>query len=173
MRYGEPIAPADRPSRPRAGTMRDAVTVCIRQVACSMGRGKQGPEHALLRELGSEHARLLLRVPSRLHEGPVCGHDGSYQRLHGERDDDGRDRRVVAGCPRPTAESLRKGVENHLPTSSSGRKANKLPLGVCTLRVKKSTRLLQHIYGAIQEYGGFDEPRWLDGPPRKPQRDRR
>ena len=70
-------------------------------------------------------------------------------------------------------ESLRKGVENHLPTSSSGRKANKLPLGVCTLRVKKSTRLLQHIYGAIQEYGGFDEPRWLDGPPRKPQRDRR
>ena len=68
------------------------------------------------------------------------------------------------------AESLRKGVENHLPTSSSGRKANKLPLGVCTLRVKRSTRLLQHIYGAIQEYGGFDEPAWLDGPPRKPQR---
>ena len=28
--------------------------------------------------------------------------------------------------------------------------------------------LVQHIYGAIQEYGGFDEPAWLDGPTRKP-----
>jgi DNA-binding transcriptional MerR regulator len=27
-------------------------------------------------------------------------------------------------------------------------------------------RILQQIYGAIQEYAGFDEPRWLDGPPR-------
>ena len=64
--------------------------------------------------------------------------------------------------------ALRRGVENHRPTSSSGRKVNKLPLGVCTLRVKKSTHLVQHIYGAIQEYGGFDEPAWLDGPTRKP-----
>ena len=29
--------------------------------------------------------------------------------------------------------------------------------------------LVQHIYGAIQEYGGFEEPRWLDGPARKPR----
>ena len=31
------------------------------------------------------------------------------------------------------------------------------------------TQLVQHIYGAIQEYAGFEEPRWLDGPPRKPK----
>jgi hypothetical protein len=37
----------------------------------------------------------------------------------------------------------------------------------CT--VAKSTHLVQHIFGAIQEYGGFEEPRWLDGPPRKSQ----
>lgn len=61
---------------------------------------------------------------------------------------------------------LRKHQLNHTPTSSSGRKRNKLPYGVCTLTVH-STRLVQHIYGAIQEYAGFDEPRWLDGPPRK------
>jgi hypothetical protein len=48
-----------------------------------------------------------------------------------------------------------------LPTSSSGRARNKLPYGVCTLRVH-STWMVQHIYGAIQEYGGFDEPAWLD-----------
>ena len=57
---------------------------------------------------------------------------------------------------------------NALPTSSSGLKKNKLPYGVCALYVH-DTRLLQHIYGAIQEYGDFEEPRWLDGPPRKPK----
>ncbi len=49
---------------------------------------------------------------------------------------------------------------NHFPTSSSGKKRS-LPYGVCTLRVKRSTPILQHIYGAIQEYGGFEEPKWL------------
>jgi hypothetical protein len=57
---------------------------------------------------------------------------------------------------------LRKHILNHHPTSSSGRRANKLPYGVCALRVRKSTRIVQHIYGAIQEYAGFEEPRWLD-----------
>jgi hypothetical protein len=38
---------------------------------------------------------------------------------------------------------------------------SKLPHGVCTLRVQ-STWIVQHNYGAIQEYGGFDEPGWLD-----------
>lgn len=57
---------------------------------------------------------------------------------------------------------LRKHMINHFPTSSSGKRTNKLPHGVCTLRVLRSTEFVQHIYGAIQEYGGFDEPRWLD-----------
>jgi len=56
---------------------------------------------------------------------------------------------------------LRKHSINPLPTSSSGQKKNKLPYGVCTLELG-STRIVQHIYGAIQEYGGFEEPRWLD-----------
>jgi hypothetical protein len=56
---------------------------------------------------------------------------------------------------------LRKHTLNHMPTSSSGRARNKLPYGVCRLDVH-STRAVQHIYGAIQEYGGFEEPRWLD-----------
>lgn len=67
--------------------------------------------------------------------------------------------------------STRKHQTNHMPTSSSGRRANKLPNGVCTLRILKSTRILQHIYGAIQEYSGIDRPEWLDGPPRKRKAD--
>jgi hypothetical protein len=65
---------------------------------------------------------------------------------------------------------LRKPILNHFPTSSSGGKRNKLPYGVCTFRVRRSTPIIQHVFGAIQEYAGFDEPRWLDGPPRKPRR---
>lgn len=57
---------------------------------------------------------------------------------------------------------LRGHTLNHTPTSSSGRKKNKRPYGVCTIKVVRSTRLVQHIFGAIQEYGGFEEPRWLD-----------
>ncbi len=67
---------------------------------------------------------------------------------------------------------VREHIVNHLPTSSSGKKRS-LPYGVCTLSVAKSTHLVQHIFGAIQEYAGFDEPRWLDGPPRKPRAGRR
>lgn len=47
------------------------------------------------------------------------------------------------------------------PTSSSGRRRNKLPYGVCTVQVHR-TRVVQHIFGAIQEYGGFEEPRWIE-----------
>jgi hypothetical protein len=57
-------------------------------------------------------------------------------------------------------ECLRKHTLDHFPTSSSGSGRNKLPYGVCTLKVH-STRAVQHIYGAIQEYGGFHEPAWL------------
>ena len=59
------------------------------------------------------------------------------------------------------ASSVRKHMVNHMPTSSSGRARNRLPYGVCTLRVH-STWMLHHIYGAIQEYADFDEPAWLD-----------
>jgi hypothetical protein len=63
------------------------------------------------------------------------------------------------------ASCLRGHTVNHFPTSSSGKKKNWLPYGVCTLRVLRGTRWVQHVYGAIQEYGGFEEPRWLDCDP--------
>jgi AraC-like DNA-binding protein len=56
---------------------------------------------------------------------------------------------------------LTKHSIDSLPTSSSGRRTNRLPYGVCKLTVRRSVRIIQHIYGAIQEYAGFDEPAWL------------
>ena len=44
---------------------------------------------------------------------------------------------------------------------SRKKRANKLPYGTCELTVD-STRIVQTIYGSIQEYGGFDRPEWLD-----------
>jgi hypothetical protein len=57
---------------------------------------------------------------------------------------------------------LRKHSIDLKPSPTSGIKKNKLPYGVGTIRVLKSTWLVQHIYGAIQEYGGFEESRWVD-----------
>jgi hypothetical protein len=55
--------------------------------------------------------------------------------------------------------SLRKSTVNIQP-SSSKQKGRKLIYGVCDLSVYQ-TRLVQHVYGAIQEYAGIDKPEWL------------
>ena len=39
-------------------------------------------------------------------------------------------------------------------------RSNRLENGVCDIRVH-STEIVQHIFGAIQEYAGFDNPAWL------------
>lgn len=67
------------------------------------------------------------------------------------------------GLPRSC---LRGHTLNHYPTSSSGKRRRRLPYGVCALKVARSTPLIQHILGAVQEYGGFEEPRWLEAVPR-------
>ena len=56
--------------------------------------------------------------------------------------------------------ALRKCRFNSQPVSSQ-QKGRKLLYGTCSLYVN-STRLVQHIYGAIQEYAGIDKPEWLD-----------
>ena len=44
---------------------------------------------------------------------------------------------------------------------SQRKRLNRLPFGTCRLAVD-STAVVQHIYGAIQEYGGFERPAWID-----------
>lgn len=58
----------------------------------------------------------------------------------------------------PTS-SFRKSVINLRPKSSQ-QKGRKLLYGVCTLTVC-STKWVQHVFGAIQEYTGIDKPEWL------------
>ncbi|MCB9453581.1 MAG: hypothetical protein H6672_19285 [Anaerolineaceae bacterium] len=56
-------------------------------------------------------------------------------------------------------ECLRKTIVNLRPRSSQ-QKGRKLLYGMCNLRVF-DTRLVQHVFGAIQEYTGIDKPEWL------------
>lgn len=44
---------------------------------------------------------------------------------------------------------------------SKKRRRNKLPYGTCRVVVSR-TSITQSIFGAIQEYAGFDRPQWLD-----------
>lgn len=60
-----------------------------------------------------------------------------------------------------TRESLRKTAINRYSKYSQKKRANKLPYGTVRLRVN-DTRIVQTIYGSIQELGGFDRPEWLD-----------
>ena len=72
-----------------------------------------------------------------------------------------RDRGVLArpalGLPRAC---LRKSTVNRYSKYSQKKRRNKLPYGTCRLSRLRHA-LVQHIYGAIQEYGGFEREEWL------------
>lgn len=55
---------------------------------------------------------------------------------------------------------LRKSTINTYSKYSKKKRRNKLPYGTCRLTVS-DTRLVQHIYGAIQEYAGFEREEWV------------
>lgn len=57
--------------------------------------------------------------------------------------------------------SLRKSTVNVFSEYSKKKRIGRLPYGTAALLVH-STRIVQTIYGSIQEYGGFDRPEWLD-----------
>jgi hypothetical protein len=55
---------------------------------------------------------------------------------------------------------LCKSAVNVYSKYSKKKRKNKLPYGTCRVAVH-DTQLVQHIYGAIQEYAGFDREEWL------------
>jgi hypothetical protein len=57
--------------------------------------------------------------------------------------------------------SLRKSIVNVYSKYSARKRVNVLPYGTCRIVVNR-TSVVQSIYGAIQEYAGFDRPAWLD-----------
>jgi hypothetical protein len=55
---------------------------------------------------------------------------------------------------------LTRSTVNVYSRYSQRKRVNVLPYGTCRISVC-STAVVQHIYGAIQEYAGFDRPGWL------------
>jgi transposase-like protein len=64
---------------------------------------------------------------------------------------------AATGLPRF---QLSKSIVNVYSKHSQKKRRNKLPYGTCRL-VVCDTAVVQSIYGAIQEYAGFDRPAWL------------
>ena len=64
----------------------------------------------------------------------------------------------IAGLP---PESLRKSTVNVYSKYSKKRRKNRLPYGTCRVSVTR-TRVVQAIFGAIQELGGFTREAWLE-----------
>jgi hypothetical protein len=58
------------------------------------------------------------------------------------------------------ATCLRKSTVNVYSKYSQKKRRNRLPYGTVRVCVH-STRVVQSIYGSIQEYGGFERPEWL------------
>jgi len=56
---------------------------------------------------------------------------------------------------------LRSTRINRYSKYSQKKRRNKLPYGTCRIKVY-DTALVQNLYGAIQEYGGFEREAWLD-----------
>jgi hypothetical protein len=63
----------------------------------------------------------------------------------------------ATGLPRS---QLSKSIVNVYSKHSQKKRRNKLPYGTCRL-VVCDTAIVQSVYGAIQEYAGFDRPAWL------------
>jgi hypothetical protein len=59
------------------------------------------------------------------------------------------------------ATCLRKSTVNAYSKYSKKKRQGRLPYGTVRVCVH-STAIVQSIYGAIQEYGGFERPEWLD-----------
>jgi hypothetical protein len=57
-------------------------------------------------------------------------------------------------------ESLRKSTVNVYSKYSKKKRTNKLPYGTCRVVVSR-TRIVQSIFGSIQEYAGFERDAWL------------
>jgi transcriptional regulator with XRE-family HTH domain len=55
---------------------------------------------------------------------------------------------------------LTKSTVNRYSSWSNRKRLNVLPYGTCRLSAHR-TQLVQSIFGAIQEYGGFERPEWL------------
>jgi transposase-like protein len=55
---------------------------------------------------------------------------------------------------------LRRSIVNVYSKYSQKKRCNKLPYGTCKVAYG-DTAVVQSVYGAIQEYAGFDRPEWL------------
>ena len=123
--------------------------------------GSKARNHAAIVNADPEVIRLFARFLRRYFDTPneqfrvACNLFADHLAKREEIEDFWLD---IVGVPRSC---LTKTMVNRYSRYSQKKRANKLPYGTCRVTLH-STRIAQHLYGAIQQYGGFDRPEWLD-----------
>ena len=126
-----------------------------------LGRGLTGTERRQVHELRSGDAEILRSIRAGVFQRLPREGVGHVQHLFADHLD--RQREIEdfwldkLGLPRSC---LRLSTVNRYSKYSQKKRRNKLRYGTCRLSIY-DTRLSQHIYGAIQEYAGFDRDEWL------------
>jgi transcriptional regulator with XRE-family HTH domain len=123
--------------------------------------GSKSRNQAIFTNSDAEMARLFVRF---LRQSYAIGDDRIGLTVNCYADNDVEPEAIVAWWLRELdlpAACARAPVVNRVSSASKLRRGHVLRYGTARL-VVNSVALVQSIYGAIQEYGGFDRPEWLD-----------
>jgi hypothetical protein len=156
------LAPFASDIKRRGGAAHATGTACMRRVACCTGA--EGAKQRNSLKVTNADPEVLVFFARFLREHFVVRNEA--MRVYCNLFADHLDRQcqiedfwlMRLGLDRS---SLRKSVVNVYSKHSQKKRTNRLPFGTTAL-VVHSTRIVQTIFGSIQEYGGFDRPEWLD-----------
>ena len=126
-----------------------------------MGRGRQGSQPDPFHELGPRDGEILrqfLRTYFNLEDENIkitCNLFADHVERQREIE------HFWLETLRLPPASLCKSTVNVYSKYSKKKRMNKLPYGTCRVVVSR-TRIVQSIFGSIQEYAGFEREAWLE-----------
>jgi transposase-like protein len=135
--------------RAEARRLRHEEGLSIREITSRLGVAKSSVSAWVRDVLLTAEQRARLQARDARFSGQCLGAAANARKARAAR---------ARGLP-PTC--LRKSTVNVYSKYSQKKRRNLLPYGTCKVCVHR-TQIVQTIYGAIQEYGGFERPEWLD-----------
>jgi hypothetical protein len=134
----------------------------LHQIGCMLYWAEGAKSRTSVQFCNSDPAMVALFVEflQSCYDAPV---EAIGLRAHLYADHDAEQKRIeefwldVARLPRAC---LRRSTVNRVSRSSKGKRVGRLPYGTCRITLHRAV-VVQSIFGAIQEYGGFERPEWL------------
>jgi hypothetical protein len=122
--------------------------------------GSKGTQLRPVRELRSGDGALLRALSPHVLRRLRRGTTDPLQSVRRSHRTAARNRAVLARHARASGVLPPQVDSERLPKYSKKKRQGRLPYGTVRVCVH-STAIVQSIYGAIQEYGGFERPKWL------------